>query len=267
MVTDTTYNWVITEEELRRRRIPLAGTFNFREVGGYPTSDGGSIRRGLLYRSCALHRLDGAGQERLKELGIRTVIDLRDREERDRLPDMLDGIEAENLHRPMFDQRPLPIGDDATTMPSLAEIYELMISERGGSIAAAVAALGEGGALPAVVHCAAGKDRTGIVIALTLAAAGVPDHVIATDYAATEMFLDSQARELLSGDVAPMSSGQAGTSEAMLSAKPDLILSVLARVKELGGAEAYLVANGLDAQTIERLRAALVEPAAEENVG
>lgn len=264
MVTDTTHDWTITEEELRSRRVPLAGTFNFREVGGYPISGGGTVRRGLLYRSCALHRVDEAGRERLRELGIRTVIDLRDADERDRLPDMLDGVGAENVHRPMFDQRPLPIAGDAASMPSLAEIYGFMVSDRAAAIAAAVAALAEPESLPAVVHCAAGKDRTGIVVALTLAALGVPDQVIATDYSATEMFLDTDARELLRSDVAPMSSEQVATSEAMLAAKPELILAVLERVKDAGGAEAFLIANGVGSSAIARLRSALVEPAGAE---
>ena len=160
------------------RRIALPGTQNLRDLGGYPAAGGGTVRWRTLLRSDALHRLDDAGRAALGGLGLRTVIDLRTDQEVEAAPSALDGTGARTFHIPLF-------SDEAISRlpPERAAIYRYMIDDCGAAIAAAVGRLCAGGALPGLIHCTAGKDRTGLVAALVLDVIGVPDELIAADYA------------------------------------------------------------------------------------
>src|SRR5579875_2087549 len=116
----------------------------------------------------------------------------------------------------------------------------------------------EPGALPALVHCTAGKDRTGVLVALTLAALGVPDHLIADDYALSRGYLYG----LTEGGRARIDT--AGLPERfapeLLAAPPQLILAVLERARgQVGSIPGYLLAHGLREQELAALREALVE--------
>jgi len=159
------------------RLLRLAGVRNLRDVGGYPAGDGSRTRWRTLYRTDAFDLLPEASQRHLLDLGLRTVIDLR-------WPHELD--EAPNVFRASDRVRYLSIPlleDDPTPRIGLAGTYRHMFDERGEQLAAVVRALLESGATPAVIGCAAGKDRTGVAIALILAAVGVPTDVIVEDYA------------------------------------------------------------------------------------
>jgi protein tyrosine/serine phosphatase len=161
--------------------------FNFRDLGGYPTTDGRSLRWGQVYRADGLWRLSDTDVQRFAGLGVRTVIDLR-------RPDELsaDGRVADSLgldyHNVNFHAAPWPehdLGPD--DMPRyLADRYADMAD--GGltttnPIGMALRLLARDAAVPLVFHCAAGKDRTGVLAALTLSVLGVDDDVIADDYA------------------------------------------------------------------------------------
>jgi protein-tyrosine phosphatase len=207
-----------------RRRIALPGTLNLRDVGGYSTRDGGSVRWRALLRSDALHRVQ-AGAPALRELNLRTVIDLRTHVEAEIAPSDLDDLGAQVLHISV-------LGGDLQALPAeLSGTYRHIVDECGAAIGAAIQRLCGPHALPALIHCSAGKDRTGIVIALILAAIGVPDNVIAADYA-------------LSGT----------------GSRPELILDALASARaRWGGVDDYLMAHRLTGRELEALRAALVE--------
>ena len=84
------------------RRIPVPGTYNFRDVGGYAAS-GGTIRSGKLFRSDGIHALGDAGKDELRELGVGVVIDLRDDFEVEAMPDDLTGLDVEVLRLPVFE--------------------------------------------------------------------------------------------------------------------------------------------------------------------
>ncbi len=83
-------------------RIPVNGTYNFRDVGGYPVPEG-VVRRGKLFRSDGLARLGDEGRQSLRDLGVRVVIDLRDDFETEVMPDDVDGLDLERLHLPVFE--------------------------------------------------------------------------------------------------------------------------------------------------------------------
>jgi protein-tyrosine phosphatase len=232
------------------RHLPLAGTYNLRDVGGYPTAGGGTTRWRTLLRADALHRLDDDGWG---ALGVRTVVDLREDAEHDLAPHVVGG-------RPVVVHR-MPVLDRLGSLPkgwTLADLYLHVVDERGPRLAAAVGALAEPGALPAVVHCTAGKDRTGIVIALVLSAVGVDDASIAEDYALTARYLVgdyvAEARARMDRQ------GGRSSSSAHFSCEPELILAVLARVRDAAGdAGTYLLGHGLPEGHLASLREALVE--------
>jgi protein-tyrosine phosphatase len=157
-----------------------AGTANFRDLGGLPTEDGGRIRPGLLFRSDTLQELTAPDVDVLvRRLGLQLVVDLR-------APGEVAGegrglLEAEpvrhvNLALHSRDQRPIP----DLTVDTLVQHYlgYLTVSAAAAEV---FRLLADG--LPAVVHCAAGKDRTGVMAGLVLRAVGVPADVVAEDYA------------------------------------------------------------------------------------
>jgi len=170
---------------LERGKV-FSTVFNFRDLGGYPAAGGRSVRWGRAYRSDGLWRLSEDDFEAFASIGVRTVLDLR-------RPDELaaDGRVAESLgldyHHVNFhaDQwPPHDLGPEA--MPRyLADRYAEMAAGTA-AVAASLHVLADAGRAPLVFHCAAGKDRTGVLAGLTLALLGVDDEVIADDYALTE---------------------------------------------------------------------------------
>ena len=247
------------------RFVPLAGAFNFRDLGGYATQDGRRVRSGLLYRSDTLHRLTDADVELLRGLELRTVIDLRAADElEEHGPGRLGGNVVVVHNLPMFDDtRTLAIDGLAAedAIGKLAELYVRMLERGGPALARTVELLAAPDALPAVFHCMAGKDRTGIVAAVLLQAMGVADDVIAKDYAISTGAL-RRAYEWWRE--------QAPESERPASRLPDWILASQAgtMLRFLGelrarhrSARGLLTDIGVDPPTLDRLAATLLEPA------
>jgi protein-tyrosine phosphatase len=237
------------------RLVALEAVHNFRDLGGYPTADGRVTRWRTLYRADGLHRLAGADLEVIRVLGLRTVIDLRmDTElaERGRFPQdehpvdyhhltVLDTTWAE-MDRPEFD-------DDADF---LHWAYHHMLVGGAANFGAAIEVLAGEGALPAVFHCAAGKDRTGIMAMLVLGLLGVPRDYIAADYALTAAGMErmrawaQREQPDFEGQVADVPSAFfAALPEAMLRLVDDLCAehgSIRQFVRTLGVTDAALVA-------------------------
>jgi protein-tyrosine phosphatase len=247
----------------RDRRIRLPGTVNLRDVGGYPagsrggTGGGGpageTVRWGTLLRSDALHRLDDSGRTALSALGLRTVIDLRTDEEVRAAPSALDDTGARTFHVPLFDAAAI-----GRLPPELAAIYRYMIDDCGAAIATAIGRLCADGALPALVHCTAGKDRTGLVVALVLEVIGVPDEIIAADYALSGAYLDTSTTSAI-GRIRAISGIGRWLDLGALGASPQIIHDALARIRTRSGTVSdYLLGNGLTAGDLGNLRTALV---------
>jgi protein-tyrosine phosphatase len=246
--------------EQPQRRIALPGTLNLRDLGGYPTSDGGVVRWRTLLRSDALSRLDDAGRNALAGLHLRTVVDLRTDEEARHAPSALGGVGARTFRIPLFTGEALGRLD-----PELAAVYRHMVDDCGTAIASAVGRLCQQGALPALVHCSAGKDRTGLVAALVLGVAGVPDEIIAADYAMSAVYLDPGAASVVNR-IRAIGGAASRLDLGVLGSPPQLILDALARVRAQAGSIAgYLVRHGLTEDDIEALRAALVAYPAPES--
>lgn len=238
------------------RRLPLNGTFNVRDVGGYPTADGGTTRPRTLLRGDALHRLDDEARALLASLPLRTVLDLREEFEVRLSPDALDGTGCAVLRVPVF----RVTGNSFGAAPEDLEfVYDAMVDRHGAALAEAVAALAAPGALPALVHCSAGKDRTGMVTAIVLELAGVADEDIAADYALTASFLALEFTHAVEQLKASTGLGQQLNGGA-LACPPDLILRALDRMRAAhGSVEGFLFAHGLSVEAVAALRAAMVE--------
>ena len=169
------------------RRIVLEGAFNFRDLGGYPAADGRTIAWRRLFRSDGLSRLTAADLARLVDLGIETVVDLRTAGERERASIPEGPFTPAVHHLPMFDV--LPSDEELVSWLDedfLIGRYSQMLDDGSAAIAEAIGVLSAPGAVPGLFHCAAGKDRTGILAAVVLGVLGVPDHVIADDYALSQ---------------------------------------------------------------------------------
>jgi len=169
------------------RHVQFDRLHNFRDVGGYPTQDGRTVRWGRLYRSDSLSKLQGDDWERFLSLGVRTVIDLRypwEIEARGRVP-ASDDVAYYNVsieHRP-YDQAALDPG--VAPARYLADRYAEVVLDGVEELRRVLAVIADGETAPVVVHCASGKDRTGIVAALVLALLGVSEVDIVADFALT----------------------------------------------------------------------------------
>jgi protein-tyrosine phosphatase len=248
----------MSSEELSKRHLPLPGTYNLRDVGGYVTTDGQVTRWQTLLRADALHNLDADGHSVLAALGLCTVIDLREQDELDRSPDQLGVLNVQTLHRPLFDRPTSGIASTAAARRSLADTYRLLVDERADALVAVVRALAADDVLPVIVHCTAGKDRTGMVIALVLSALGVEEDLIVRDFAMTGQLLAGAFREEILARTTergvPLSE-----IEPMLSADPQLIRSFLDRIREIhGSVENFLFAHGMTPDELRVLRSTLL---------
>jgi protein-tyrosine phosphatase len=236
-----------------QRRITLPGALNLRDLGGYPTTDGGVLRWRTLLRSDALSGLDAAGRAELARIGLRTVVDLRTSEEARHAPSILDGPGTQVFQVPVF-----TAGAIGHLTPTLAAVYEYMVDECGQAITAAVRYLCADGALPGLVHCSAGKDRTGLVVAVILGALGVPDDVIAADYALSAGYIGEGASGVL-GRLKAIGGLAHRLDLGVLGSPPGLIASALARMRAQAGSVAgYLARHGLAEGDLQVLRASLV---------
>jgi protein-tyrosine phosphatase len=150
---------------------------NFRDLGGLP-AEGGVVRSGLLYRSDSLGYATPDDATRLvDDLGLATVIDLRGPQEVERLGrGPLQSTDVVYVSAPIV---------DVTGSEDLAKHYLAMLDEKGEVLARMIRLLSDPGALPAVFHCEAGCDRTGVLAAAVLSLLGVRDEEIAEDYALT----------------------------------------------------------------------------------
>jgi protein-tyrosine phosphatase len=239
-------------------RIPVPGTYNFRDVGGLPTV-GGRIREGVLFRSDGLYRLGDDGRDELRRLGVGIIIDLRDENESRAMPDDLDGLDVEVLQLPVFEGSGASQGAGGISLDAL---YERIVTQHASVVVSALREIASAGARSVVVHCTAGKDRTGIVVALALLAVGVDHQAVVDDYSRTEANLAGEWLEEMVALIARY--GVPDTPELrvlMGGSPPEAIEGVLDTVERMhGSVREYLLASGLKLADLAALEHLLVEP-------
>ena len=228
-------------------RLDIPGTHNFREVAP------GVLRPGVLYRADALHRLTRAGRAALAALDVRTVVDLRsDFDRRIGGRDRLRGVGAQLLRYPIHGGRM-----DPSTV-EIRAVYRSIIADNGDSISSAMRAIADShGAV--VVHCTAGKDRTGLVVAFCLLALDVDRDVVVADYALTQGNLEGEWTDRMLRKVRRFRVPVNDRLLEILAHSPEPVLrETLDWVDaEYGGVGDYLDSIGVDDVVIGRLRARL----------
>lgn len=246
----------------RERRHAVAGLYNLRDTGGYRAA-GGTSRWGKLLRSDALHRIDATGRDRLAEIGVAHIIDLRGGDERATAPSAVDGLEVTVHHLPVFDDAdPAAL---ATTHVGLVPVYDHIVDERGAQLVDAIRVIIAADDDDAVlVHCTAGKDRTGLVVAFALAAAGVDRDDVVADYAATAENLRGEWSDAMTAVFEQRGIElTAGMVELITESPAEVLEALLERIdREHGSISAYLLAHGLTPTELERLTAVIIDPAA-----
>ena len=247
------------------RWLNVPGAYNVRDLGGYRTADGKTTRWRAFLRADGLHNLSESSKDGLIEYGVRTVIDLRRTFETVETPNALAGMDViEFLHLNMIgDTNPpgyvAPPQDAWTTPEETAEIYRVILDKRQTVISETLAALANSEGHTAIYHCAAGTDRTGIISALLLGLAGVPDDTIADDYALSAHGL----RLKLMAEGIPDSLAE---QDFTLDEPPEILAPPLAMEQTLqhlndqyGGIESYVRHVGLTEAQITNIRNMLRE--------
>jgi len=241
------------------RSVTFELVFNVRDLGGLPTVDGRSIRAGVLYRGDGVHRLRGDDLEKARGLGLRTVVDLRTAGEIERGRFPVDLHPVDWYHLPIIERMWSEEDLVATTgaVDFLRTRYLDMLDSGAGSIARIIELTAQG--TPLLFHCAAGKDRTGVVAAVLLGLAGVPHEEIAVDYHATAGAMAAFVDWLTVTYPEALDSMTSQPPE-YLEAPIEAMITFLDVVdSRYGSIEGYVEGLGVAPATVDALRAALVE--------
>jgi protein-tyrosine phosphatase len=265
------YTYARMTQATKRNGTPpviISGAGNFRSLGGLPTHDGRRIREHFLMRSDRLSHLTREGWEQLAATGLTTVCDLRSREECAQHPNSVPallGIDevACEIHNDLRGDRSLldlliaqPTAAGAETM--MVEVYRRLPQQ----VAPVLGRIGErllNGGAPLLIHCTAGKDRTGVVVALLLQALGVSPEEIERDYLASSTWLHKGIhRESLARGLAATLPADAieAVVDPLLDVRAVYLRTAFETIaKDFGSPEKYLeIAAGFDPTKRERLR-------------
>jgi protein-tyrosine phosphatase len=240
------------------RLIALDGAVNFRDLGGYATNDGRRTRWRVLFRADGLGELSLTDFSILRELGIRTVVDLRSGHEVEQGRFDVEAHPVDFHHFPFIDQ--LPNAEQWDRRPGLLGAqYKEMLDDAAPQIIGALEVLAAPDAHPAVFHCTAGKDRTGLLSALVLSLLGVPEETVVADYA-----LSGGAMERLRAKLIlkyPDGKDVIADIDEVFSANPANMVELFAYLRERYGSVAeYAVTVGVPDAVVARLREELLEP-------
>jgi protein tyrosine/serine phosphatase len=222
---------------------------NVRDLGGLPTADGTVIRGAALIRADSLDRLNPDGMVAFDGHRVALILDLRSTDEAELRQHPYAGDPRYRLV-PLIDPRRERTRDRKRER-TLGMIYSNSLDRNAQSIVDGVAAIADAPEGAVVVHCAVGKDRTGMIIALVLNSAGVPDEIIAADYAYSAECLREEFDEIAKD----LTDAERPRALERMSARPETILEMLAHAREhYGGVDKYLLAHGLGSDRLERLR-------------
>lgn len=256
------------------RVLTLQGGCNFRDIGGYATAQGGSVRWGRVYRTGVLSYLTSEDHRTLGAIGVRAICDLRRKEEREREPTRWSEASAHLLAWPDTEKVPTIRGFAAHHPPTpqgmraaMLDLYRALPAWMGPRLKGMFDCIAAGHT-PLIVHCAAGKDRTGVAIAVLLHVLGVAMDTILDDYVLTstvgdfEQFIrgrsDSQLG--LADHHHPLLAMDPDIRRVLFGAAPEYLEAAFAEIDtNLGGMQAYLsTLVHVDTEILQRTRQALL---------
>lgn len=245
------------------RVLRLPGLLNVRDLGGLPTTDGRRVCRGRVIRSDNLHGLTDEGVVALvRDVAPRLVVDLRTEAECAREGCGLAHVtEVRYVNIPLQPKAALtPEQVAAGLATNLYDDYVLQVRDNGAQLVRALGLLAEEAALPAVVHCTAGKDRTGVLVALLLDLLGVERERVVADYAETGANMPG-ILERIHASPFFRGNGLATAPSWIFGSEPDTMRALLEHMDAAhGGTEQWVVGRGLPPEAVGRLRARLLEP-------
>jgi protein-tyrosine phosphatase len=241
--------------------VPLEGGSNFRDLGGHRTADGGTVRRGAVFRSAHLGGLTEQDRRQLGRLGVRTIVDLRGVSEAAETPHLIDGLTCRvvGAHiEPQLGEKLRNAIDNGTATPFvvmqyLTDHYRDYPRRCAPGFRTLFTTLSDGQHRPLVFHCTAGKDRTGFASALLLTLLGVPWENVVEDYLRTN--------ELWTGHIGRYPELDIDTRAAIMEARTPYLEAAFEAVREdYGSPEAFAEkVLGLDEGRRRQLRADLLE--------
>jgi protein-tyrosine phosphatase len=241
--------------------VPLKGGSNFRDLGGYRTADGRTVRHRAVFRSAHLGTLTDEDRAALSKLGVRTIVDLRGVNEAAETPHLIDGVACRvvgaHIEPQLGDKIRVAVADGSATphlmMQYLTDHYRDYPRRCAPGFRTLFATLSDGTHRPLVFHCTAGKDRTGFASALLLTLLGVPWDTVMDDYLRTN--------DLWTGHIGRYTELDIDTRAAIVEARTPYLEAAFDVVRQdFGGPEVFAEkALGLDAKARERLRADLLE--------
>lgn len=241
---------------MQQRHFPIAGTHNFRDAGGYAARNGQSIRWRTLFRSDSHHQLTESGKQAVRNLGIRTSIDLRAEHESQSSPSVF-GPSDTIAYR----QLPLRAAGSDTRSPranDLPELNRMFLDSGQESFSTIFHALAETQTFPVVISCAIGKDRTGLLIALLLELAGVHRDDVIEDYALTSKYAGRRIEQIYAA--APVKGRDPAQLARLMECRPETMAQSLAYLdNQHGGVERYVSNIGVKPSAIAAIREALLE--------
>jgi len=256
------------------RALGLEGAPNFRDIGGYATANGQKVRWGMVYRSNDLSKLTPADADKVAALDLVSVIDLRTEEERQRAPSIWVQAPTDIYPSPKTTLAPAmhTILTDAETpegaRASFIRFYTQMPDEYHEEYAAMFHRIAAG-KLPILVHCTAGKDRTGVAMAVLLTTLGVPRQTVVEDYALTEKLVPAPAAAAqhpvpVDGRTAPPSPFAqlpVESREVLWRSDPAYISAALDSIdREYGSVDNYVERElGVSKSEVSALRAKLLQ--------
>lgn len=224
------------------RHIALVGGQNFREVAGYATQDGRRVRGKTLYRSAMLSALEGGDVCIINGLGLKVIADLRDDRERawhPSVPAILSGREVltweggdvERLQSVAFPAN----ATQGDVFDYVLAAYRKLPDRYAGHMATLYRKIADGGT-PVLIHCAAGKDRTGVVVGVLLELLGVSRHEVLADYARTQALLDwdkltANAAGGIGFDLTALNTLPPGARRTLFSADPKFLKAALEQIE------------------------------------
>jgi protein tyrosine/serine phosphatase len=249
-----------------QRDLVWDGCLNVRDLGGQPTRDGGETRFGRVVRSDSVDLLSDDGWRALVDYGVRTVVDLRGDHEREERPPR--DLPVEVVHVPFMEasaedwkeieQEILAAEAAAPDGPTTTrDVYLIFLERFHARAAAGIRAVADAPEGVVVVHCVGGKDRTGLLTAFLLELAGVPRDRIGADYALSEERLRVRHEAWLE---AAETEAERERLRRIARSPAEAMVAVLEELdRRWGGVRGFLLAGGLDEETIDRAAARLRE--------